>query len=224
MDADSSCSTDTSKSANLKDHSPTNSQAPARTEQTSTSHITNREDTEEQSIPSNLSPSSITPPKIKMRITPTLISGPLNHEIPTRNSSSIPSISAAPTDPYVHQPQLNLSEMQNLVHERQVQTTMPPNIAQSTPSNLARHFQRISLQNKRKDPSAPKRGISAYMFYANDQHDRVRQENPALSFGQLGILLGEEWRALSVGQRSVYEEMATKDLRRYEEELARYRG
>ncbi|TEY44440.1 hypothetical protein BOTCAL_0350g00180 [Botryotinia calthae] len=224
MDAYSRSSTDASNSANLRDHSPTNSRAPAKTDQASTSHITNLGDTEKQSIPGNLSPSSITPPKIKKRITPTLISGPPNHELPTRNSSSIPSFSAAPTNPYVHQPQLNLSEMQNVVHQRQMQTTMPSSIAQSSPSNLARHFQRINPQNKKKDPNAPRRGMSAYMFYANDQRDRVRQENPVLSFGQLGILLGEEWKALSVGQRSMYEEMAAKDLRKYEEDFARYRG
>jgi hypothetical protein len=33
------------------------------------------------------------------------------------------------------------------------------------------------------DPNAPKRGLSAYMFFANDQRDNVREENPGISFG-----------------------------------------
>jgi hypothetical protein len=33
------------------------------------------------------------------------------------------------------------------------------------------------------DPNAPKRGLSAYMFFANEQRENVREENPGISFG-----------------------------------------
>lgn len=33
------------------------------------------------------------------------------------------------------------------------------------------------------DPNAPKRGLSAYMFFANDMRDKVREENPGIKFG-----------------------------------------
>lgn len=224
MDADSSPSTNTIKSADLTDHTLTNSQASAKIEQTSPSDITSHESIEEQSIPVNLSPSSVTPPKIKKRITPTLISGPLNHEIPTRNSPTITSSSAAPSSPYDPQSRPRLLELQNAWNERQRQKATPPSTNQPSPSNLAKHFQRIDLQNKRKDPNAPRRGMSAYMFFANDHRERVRQEYPQVSFGQLGMILGEKWKASSMGERRVYEEMEAQDLRRYEEEVARYRG
>ena len=35
------------------------------------------------------------------------------------------------------------------------------------------------------DPNAPKRGLSAYMFFANEQRDNVRNENPGIAFGEL---------------------------------------
>jgi hypothetical protein len=35
------------------------------------------------------------------------------------------------------------------------------------------------------DPNAPKRGLSAYMFFANEQRENVREENPGISFGKL---------------------------------------
>ena len=35
----------------------------------------------------------------------------------------------------------------------------------------------------RTDPNAPKRGLSAYMFFANEQRDNVREENPGITFG-----------------------------------------
>ena len=39
------------------------------------------------------------------------------------------------------------------------------------------------------DPNAPKRGLSAYMFFANEQRDNVREENPGISFGNAHIAL-----------------------------------
>ena len=33
------------------------------------------------------------------------------------------------------------------------------------------------------DPNAPKRGLSAYMFFANEQRENVREETPGISFG-----------------------------------------
>lgn len=33
------------------------------------------------------------------------------------------------------------------------------------------------------DPNAPKRSLSAYMFFANDQRESVRSENAGVSFG-----------------------------------------
>jgi hypothetical protein len=35
------------------------------------------------------------------------------------------------------------------------------------------------------DPNQPKRGLSAYMFFANDQRDKVREDNPGIKFGML---------------------------------------
>ena len=89
------------------------------------------------------------------------------------------------------------------------------------------------------DPNAPKRGLSAYMFFANDQRDKVREDNPGIKFGKLifknmlplfsnpapgevGKLLGEKWKALSDKQRQPYEAKAAADKKRYEEEKTAY--
>ncbi|KAI5788403.1 Non-histone chromosomal protein 6 [Geopyxis carbonaria] len=75
---------------------------------------------------------------------------------------------------------------------------------------------------KKKDPNAPKRGLSAYMFFANEQRDNVRNENPGIAFGQVGKVLGERWKALSDKQRQPYEAKAAADKKRYEDEKAAY--
>ena len=40
-----------------------------------------------------------------------------------------------------------------------------------------------SRANISTDPNMPKRGLSAYMFFANDQRDKVRDDNPGIKFG-----------------------------------------
>ncbi|KAL1853446.1 Non-histone chromosomal protein 6 [Paecilomyces lecythidis] len=78
------------------------------------------------------------------------------------------------------------------------------------------------VEKKKKDPNAPKRGLSAYMFFANEQRESVREQNPGISFGQVGKVLGERWKALSDEERRPYEEKAQADKKRYEDEKASY--
>ncbi|GKZ18797.1 non-histone chromosomal protein 6 [Aspergillus brasiliensis] len=77
-------------------------------------------------------------------------------------------------------------------------------------------------ERRKKDPNAPKRGLSAYMFFANENREKVREENPGISFGQVGKMLGERWKALKDADRRPYEEKAAADKKRYEDEKASY--
>jgi len=77
---------------------------------------------------------------------------------------------------------------------------------------------------KKKDPNAPKRGLSAYMFFANEKRDTVREENPGIAFGQVGKILGEKWKALSDTDRLPYEAKAKNDKERYEREKETYKA
>ena len=60
------------------------------------------------------------------------------------------------------------------------------------------------------------------MFFANEQRENVREENPGVTFGQVGKILGERWKALSDKQRTPYEAKAAADKKRYEDEKAAY--
>ena len=84
----------------------------------------------------------------------------------------------------------------------------------------------------------PKRGLSAYMFFANEQREEICRENGGNIFGmclyfcdpgstdspsgQVGKILGERWKALSENQREPYNKKAAADNKRYEDEMARY--
>ncbi|KAI8974743.1 high mobility group box domain-containing protein [Pilobolus umbonatus] len=72
----------------------------------------------------------------------------------------------------------------------------------------------------KKDPSAPKRGLSAYMFFSQDKRSTVKEENPEATFGQIGKILGEKWKAMSDAEKQPYMDKAEADKKRYEDEKA----
>lgn len=55
----------------------------------------------------------------------------------------------------------------------------------------------------KKDPKAPKRALSAYMFFSQDWRERVKAENPDAGFGEIGKLLGARWKELSDEEKKV---------------------
>ncbi|PNS20782.1 hypothetical protein CAC42_2713 [Sphaceloma murrayae] len=77
---------------------------------------------------------------------------------------------------------------------------------------------------RKKDPNAPKRGLSAYMFFANEQRDKVREDNPGIKFGEVGKMLGDKWKQLSDKQKAPYEAKAAADKKRYEDQKAAYQA
>lgn len=46
-------------------------------------------------------------------------------------------------------------------------------------------------------------GLSAYMFFSQEERPRMKEENPDASFGELGKLLGAAWKELDETDRCV---------------------
>lgn len=92
----------------------------------------------------------------------------------------------------------------------------------NTGSTKSTRSTRTRKTRKSKDPNAPKRALSAYMYFANENRDIVRSENPEISFGQMGKLLGERWKSLNDQDKLPYENKAKIDKERYYNEKELY--
>lgn len=79
-------------------------------------------------------------------------------------------------------------------------------------------------RKKKKDVNAPKRPLSAYMWFANENRNTVRTDNPSATFGQIGRLLGEGWKALSEEEKEPYKKKSADDKKRYEADMAEYKS
>ncbi|KEQ74067.1 high mobility group box, partial [Aureobasidium namibiae CBS 147.97] len=72
------------------------------------------------------------------------------------------------------------------------------------------------------DPNAPKRGLSAFMFFANEARENVREENPGIKSDDVGKIVGEKWKSFSEEQKAPFEAKAAVEKKRYEEDKAAY--
>ena len=70
----------------------------------------------------------------------------------------------------------------------------------------------------RKDPNAPKRSLSAFMFFSNAEAPQVRRENPNYNLGEVAKELGRMWSEASQEMKQKYNDMANADKERYEKE------
>ncbi|KAJ2695944.1 Non-histone chromosomal protein 6 [Coemansia sp. IMI 203386] len=74
----------------------------------------------------------------------------------------------------------------------------------------------------RKDPNAPKRALSAYVFFSQANRKTVKDDNPEASFGNIGKLLGDMWKGMSDKEKAPFVKQAEDDKKRYEAEKAAY--
>jgi len=77
-------------------------------------------------------------------------------------------------------------------------------------------------RKQKKDPNAPKRSLSAFFFFCNEERPSVRKEFPEYQVGDVAKVLGKKWGAVT--DRKPYEVMAAKDKKRYEAAMAIYKG
>ncbi|PIN16334.1 Nucleosome-binding factor SPN, POB3 subunit [Handroanthus impetiginosus] len=79
-------------------------------------------------------------------------------------------------------------------------------------------------QKKKKDPNAPKRAISAFMFFSQTERENVKKSNPGISFTEVGKVLGERWNKMTAEEKAPYEAKARADKKRYTDEISGYKN
>lgn len=67
----------------------------------------------------------------------------------------------------------------------------------------------------------PKRSLSAYMYFAKDIRQKVKAEQPELSFGELTKTIAARWGVATPEEKQPYEALAAEDRARYQAEKAK---
>jgi len=79
-------------------------------------------------------------------------------------------------------------------------------------------------KKKAKDPNAPKRALSAFFWFCNDERPKVKEAMPDTSVGEVAKELGRRWNAINPDLKTKYEALAAKDKARYEKEMKGYKA
>lgn len=83
--------------------------------------------------------------------------------------------------------------------------------------------QEKKLSNKRpKDPNAPKKPTSAYIFFCNDKREDVKRKNPNMKVTEIIKEIAAEWRSTPDKKKSAYTKKAQQDKERYLKECETY--
>jgi len=77
---------------------------------------------------------------------------------------------------------------------------------------------------RKKDPNAPKRGLSAFLFFSNDERSGLRELNPSWTVGDVAKELGRRWNAMGDDEKAKYNEQAATDRERYQRDMEAYRN
>lgn len=77
-------------------------------------------------------------------------------------------------------------------------------------------------KKRKKDPNAPKRGKSAFMFYSIEKRPKISKKKPELSFTEIAKFIGAEWKNLKPRTKKKYEKLAEADKLRYQQEMEAY--
>ncbi|KAM5342878.1 hypothetical protein ACJ41O_013844 [Fusarium nematophilum] len=81
--------------------------------------------------------------------------------------------------------------------------------------DLWQQYGQIRMERDSRYSDAAGRGLSAYMFFSNDQRQKVIDEFPDASFGEVSSILRKRFEALDDDAREPYAAMVEADRRSY---------
>jgi len=78
-------------------------------------------------------------------------------------------------------------------------------------------------RKRKKDPNMPKRPPNAYMLFAQDHRDSIRDTNPDMNVSEVSRELGVLWRNMDEETKEPYQSEAKRLTEKYKIELSAYK-
>ena len=75
---------------------------------------------------------------------------------------------------------------------------------------------------KTKDKNAPKGAKNSYIFFCADNREQVKEENPEMNAKEIVSKLASLWQEADEDVKAEYQEKASQDKQRYQEQMADY--
>jgi structure-specific recognition protein 1 len=82
---------------------------------------------------------------------------------------------------------------------------------------------KVPWKRAKKDPSAPKRAPSAFLYFAQGRRTRIKKENPEMKNTEISRILGDMWKNLTHEERRPYHDMEKADREKYKVAVAEWK-
>ncbi|CAF3084539.1 unnamed protein product [Rotaria socialis] len=80
-----------------------------------------------------------------------------------------------------------------------------------------------SSKKANKDPNAPKRPLSAFFLFSQDERPDIKKKTPSMSVGDISKEIGARWKKVSDDVKKRYEQKAAVEKQKYEVRLSEYK-
>lgn len=81
----------------------------------------------------------------------------------------------------------------------------------------------VPYKRARKDPSAPKRPMSAFLYFSQGRRQHIKEKHPEMKNTEVSRLLGEQWRNATDEERKPYIEKEREEREKYKVSIADWR-
>lgn len=92
------------------------------------------------------------------------------------------------------------------------------------PPESANGEEKTSRSRGKQERTGPKRPLSSYMYFCQDQRDAIKALNPSMNGKEITSELGRVWKSLAEDAKAPFEAKATADKARFESEKAQQSG
>ena len=99
-----------------------------------------------------------------------------------------------------------------------------PSSSSSAASRTPTSDKKARKPKRTKDPNAPKRALSGFFWFSQDERHKVKAANPDFGVGDVAKELGRRWSEVSEDVKAKYEALAANDRVRYDKEKMAYQS
>ena len=91
-------------------------------------------------------------------------------------------------------------------------------------SLIEKYLDKPGNSKKKKDPNAPKRNKTSYMYFTEAMRPKIKSRYPDDTLGEVSKRLGKLWNNLKSKDKQKYEDMAQQDKKRYLKDVDKYKN
>jgi len=77
-------------------------------------------------------------------------------------------------------------------------------------------------KSKVKDPNAPKKPMTPYFAWMNENRKRIKEANPTAGLGEISKIAGAEWKDVDEDEKKEYAEKYQEEMVEYKQKMKNY--